>query len=918
MSRESQRHANAVANRLSLREPLRESLHLLDRVSDLIRLDKSQDVAAALETLSAEFPELEDFERDFPSLCFAIATGVGKTRLMAAFAAYLHRAHGIRHFFILAPNLTIYEKLISDFAPGHDKYVFQGIAEFAQNPPEIITGDNYESGRGVRRDREVTSDMFGRDQAIHINIFNVSKINTEVRGGRSPRIKRLSEYIGQSYFEYLSDLDDLVLMMDESHRYRASAGVAAINELKPVLGLELTATPRVESGGGQEFRNVVYRYPLSAAMDDGYVKEPAVATRENFDKSQYTDVQLERLKLEDGVRVHEDVKVELEVYARQNGKPVVKPFMLVVATDTTHADDLVRQIQADDFFGGAYRDKVIQVHSNQRGEEKEETIERLLKVQSAAEPTEIVVHVNKLKEGWDVNNLFTIVPLRAAKSQILTEQTIGRGLRLPYGQRTGVAAVDRLTIIAHDQFQAIIDEANKPDSIIRKGVVIGKDVAEEPRKTVTVAPVFTAALFGEAADSDAPPVAAGSSSPESTPVFLTARERDIGRATLAAVKRYETLSGSGLLLGSEVRQKIADDVRSSLPPYQRPLEGVDTDDADKEPDIEQVVKTTLEYVVHHSIDIPRVIVLPKGEVHYEFTDFDLDCRNISMQPVSVDILIEHLRNRTRHYLSEGDSKTVEPHPENYIVRALLDFDDISYDHHAALLYKLAGQVVAHLRSYLPDEDAVLNVLQYHQKNLAGLVHTQMQPHYHEAVTEYEALVSSGFTTLTTATYGVPENENVRDYRQQPRDLSRIRQYLFGGFKRCLYPVQRFDSDTERQFAVLLEKEREELKWLKPADNTFQIRFSHEAPPYEPDFVVETDFVKYLCEPKRADQIQTDIVQAKARAAVEWCEHASRHEAETASDNVGKPWRYLLIPHDAITATVTLKALSERYEVKPTD
>ena len=327
MSRESLRQANTVANRLSLREPLRDSLLLLDHVCELIRLDKGQDVKAALETLRIAFPQLEAFEREFPSLCFAIATGVGKTRLMAAFVVYLYRAHGMRHFFILAPNLTIYNKLIADFTPGHEKYVLQGIAEFAQNPPEIITGDNYESGRGVRRER----DLFGHDEAVHINIFNVSKINSEVRGGKAPRIKRLSEYIGESYFDYLSGLDDLVLMMDESHRYRASAGVAAINDLKPVLGLELTATPRTETGGGQEFRNVVYRYPLSAAMDDGYVKEPAVATRENFDASQYSQAQLERLKLEDGVRVHENVKVELEVYARQHDKHRVKPFMLVVA-----------------------------------------------------------------------------------------------------------------------------------------------------------------------------------------------------------------------------------------------------------------------------------------------------------------------------------------------------------------------------------------------------------------------------------------------------------------------------------------------------------------------------------------------------------------------------------------------------------
>src|SRR6266550_4260958 len=106
------------------------------------------------------------------------------------------------------------------------------------------------------------------------------------------------------------------------------------------------------------------------------------------------------------------------------------------------------------------------MRSNQRGEEKDEVVERLLSVEKADEPTEIVVHVNMLKEGWDVTNLYTIVPLRKANSKTLVEQSIGRGLRLPYGKRVGVSTVDRLTIVAHDRFQEIIDEANKPDSII--------------------------------------------------------------------------------------------------------------------------------------------------------------------------------------------------------------------------------------------------------------------------------------------------------------------------------------------------------------------------------------------------------------------------------------------------------------------
>ena len=72
--------------------------------------------------------------------------------------------------------------------------------------------------------------------------------------------------------------------MDESHRYRASAGLRALNELRPVLGLELTATAQVISGSKPvPFKNILYQYPLAAAMRDGFVKEPAVATRRDFD-----------------------------------------------------------------------------------------------------------------------------------------------------------------------------------------------------------------------------------------------------------------------------------------------------------------------------------------------------------------------------------------------------------------------------------------------------------------------------------------------------------------------------------------------------------------------------------------------------------------------------------------------------------
>ena len=899
------RETNSVSGRLSLRAPQRESLEILARVTDIVPLTKGRDVAQALDIIRSEYPGVTDFEREFPSLCFALATGVGKTRLMGAFIAYLHLAKGIRHFFVLAPNLTIYNKLIADFTPGNPKYVLQGIAEFAQNPPEIITGDNYESGRGVRGSR---ADLFG-ERDVHINIFNISKINSEVRGGAAPRIKRLSEYIGESYFEYLAGLDDLVLLMDESHRYRASAGVKAINELKPVLGLEFTATPQVERGTTVErFKNIILDYSLSRALKDGFVKQPAVATRENFNAAAYSEAALERLKLEDGIRVHESTKVELETYARENGVPRVKPFMLVIARDTTHAGDLQAQIERDDFFEGRYRGHVITVHSNIRGEERDETVERLLKVESPDEPTEVVIHVNMLKEGWDVTNLYTIVPLRAANAKTLVEQSIGRGLRLPYGRRTGVKAVDRLTIVAHDKFQEIVDEANRPESPIRMDtVIIGKDIPDQKLTAVVIPSYVEQQMSGGGAGAGAPRVAATQDGPRATQqriVFDTPEEQAIARTTLEVVKQFEYLPQSRDLNKPEVRAELVRAVTAAIAPVQQELDAVV--DA---PDVAAVVSKAVELFVDQTIDVPRIIVVPTGEVTTGFNDFDLEVPAARLQLVAEAILVHGLVDNSRERLLPGVGVIAERRPEDYLVAELIDQPDISYDDTADLLYKLAGQMVAYLQSYLPDEDAVDNVLRHHRKQLAQHIHAQMQAHRWERSTGYEGKVSKGFTQLRPIGCTSVAGAVALSFRAPVDEPRYIRGLRFTGFQRCLYPEQRFDSDPERRFAVLLEDEPDDLKWFKPGKGQLNIYYSADHS-YEPDFIVETGTMKFLCEPKRATEMGDDVVQQKARAAATWCRHATAHAAEHG----GKPWAYLLIPHTAISGTATLADLANAYAV----
>jgi type III restriction enzyme len=887
---------HAVKGRLSLRPPQAESLARLVRALDAApeMLDHQRDVAAILSTLQAEFPTLEDFERDFPSLCFALATGVGKTRLMGAFIAYLHLAHGLRNFFVLAPNLTIYTKLIADFTPNTPKYVFKGLSEFAIDAPRVITGDNYD------QQNIAAGTLFGE---VRINIFNIAKINSEVRGGKEPRIKRMREVLGDSYFNHLANLPDLVLLMDESHRYRAQAGMRAINELQPLFGLELTATPFIESSRGPvPFKNRVMDYPLARALEDGFVKEPAVVTQRHFDAKAHTPEEIETIKLEDGVRLHELTKIKLTSYARENGVDPVKPFMLVIARDTTHAGQLLARLESDAFHGGHYRGKVIQVDSSRTGAEEEAMIARLLAVESLYEPTEIVIHVNMLKEGWDVTNLYTIVPLRAANARTLIEQSIGRGLRLPYGRRTGVAAVDRLNIVAHDRFQEIIDEANRGDSPLRlQSLVLDPSGADDIKVSVPVAPGVAARLgLVEASTVQPAPAATGDASAvcdRPAPVLSTEAEKQAARLILDVIGRYEVqrdrVPTSRALLEPEVQAEILADVAERLKPVQDSL--LDTLNASVAAlDLSAVVARTTEILVQQTIDIPRIVVVPTGEVRTGFHPFTLDVSRLHLQPGQRELVGQMLHSNAQFTLAAAIGLK-EQRPENIIVHALLDFDDIDYFTQSELLYDLAGQMVRHLRGYL-SEDETLGVLDRDRRLIAREIHAQMMAHFWEEATEYEVQVSRGFTALKPCHYTATAGQAVRHFRETLTELGRIRHLLFGGFSRCLYPLQKFDSDTERRFAVILE--RDAIKWFKPAKGQFQIyyRLGAEQPEYVPDFVSELDTAILMTETKARADLDTQEVQAKAAAAARWCRLASDRAAHVG----GKPWKYLLVPHDEIS------------------
>ena len=932
-----------INNVLALRPPQHESLEIFARLWDTLSLTKNPTTTeqihfkhqAELEALdtedkrtkkisewaseaAAEFyaddlaaaralcPTLTSFERDFPSFCFALATGIGKTRLMGACIAYLRYEKGIKNFFVMAPNLTIYRKLKDDLGnPSSPKYVFRGLDKFV-SPPRIIDGDNYNDFR---------QGTFGVNDIV-INIFNIAKLNSDskVSSGSPARIKRLNEVLGESYFAYLQSLDDLCIFMDESHHYHADKSFDVINELRPILGVELTATPQIQKGARKvDFKNVVYEYTLAHALNDGkYVKVPVVFTRKDFRPEEYTPEQLDHEKLNDGVRLHEETKSHLEIYARTYGKPVVKPFILVVAKDTDHSKKIREYITSDDFFRGYYKDKVIEINSSQRGAEKDENIEQLLSLEKPDNKIEIVIHVNMLKEGWDVTNLYTIVPLRASASETLTEQTIGRGLRLPYGDRTGVDEVDRLSIVSHDKYEAIVNLANDPNSLVRRVYYI--DPAEttssdEQRVTVEMPTTYDELT----SDTSYMEQLALTFVQESTAHYGTEQPRTQEQAAQVASFVANFASRSVVELNRQVRTFDAakdPDTRkfvqnSVIAETIRQFPEMNLSREDLEVVVQKAIDTCVQALTDNVIPIPQAVVQPFTEVKQGFYPFKLVTLSMNWHPSDDTMIGTELKEggRTFEYESDFHARDVVDTPENEIVRHIIVKDDVDYHATADLLYSLVEEAKQHFLSYLTEDEAV-KVMRDRQKTIAEIIYAQMKQHFFRDETHFRASEMRPFSRIETSFGGKFRSDEIYDLRANI-PAGEVRQKIFNGFTKACHTLYKFDSNTERIFAIVLENDKDVLKWLRPSPKQFNIYYGPGGvSKYEPDFIVETEDKIYMVETKANNEMNSSSVKEKAAAAVVYCRAVSEWNAA----NSGKPWEYALISHDEVRLNSSFKYL----------
>lgn len=872
--------ADYISGVMSLRKPQTESLKILEKITQAVPPSKTADLKEAARIVHGLYPICTDFEREFLSLTFALATGVGKTRLMGAFIAFLFTRCNIRNFFVVAPGTTVYEKLKTDLgAPGTAKYVFKGLGCFPA-PPAIVTDDDY-------RDRQLPQ----FDSTIRIFVFNIDKFNKE-----DAKMRAVNEILGDSFFRMLAALPDLVLIMDESHHYRAERGAKALNDLHPVLGLELTATPFCKSGTKQiPFKNVVFEYPLSMAIRDGYTRTPFAVTRTDIDFFNFGDEQLDKMMLLDGVTCHESIKTKLKLYAANNGKPAVKPFMLVVCKDTAHAQWVLNFIRSREFREGAYANKAIMVHSRLTGAESEENIRLLLDVEKADNPVEIVVHVNMLKEGWDVNNLYTIVPLRTASSRILREQMVGRGLRLPYGERTGDKEVDAVMLTAHNKFHDILEEARKGTSIFKaENVIHAEDL--RPEQSVVTQPVFPR-LEDEVTEVLAENGIA--QTPESEAVVKQAQRLVVHElaSELCSAAGHKVSREGFVKIARTVQQKIAKDkdLGEVFKENENPFSGW----------IPQCVEATHRKMISKYIPIPRIRITDPGEEEYAFTDFELDLTPFSHAPIENDLLIQNLVDTSDRQRIHGTAIDFEGYePEKAIVSRLREKPEIDYEKCSELLFRLIREVCGHYEEKYGG-NGLKNIVMMYKNDIAEQIYTQMMRHFYVDNGLFREEVVAVDDCNIPQSYGYQSRQNLFE-RYAGVDDGSIKTVLFDGIRKGVFGEAKFDSVPELIFARMLESDPDVKNWLRPARKQFNIIYNRNKQ-YEPDFVVETETAIFLVEVKGEDKLNDADVVAKRKRGQQYCRVAS----DWGRANGYKTWRYLFIPSQQIQENSTFENLAAR-------
>jgi type III restriction enzyme len=403
----------AVAGTLDLREPNKEAV---------------QSIAFEI----AQHYDVDSKPRPFEGVVDS-ATGVGKTYVFAGAVEYLAQARGVRNFVLIAPSRVILSKTIEQFTAGHRKSLLGDM----NAPVTLVTVGNFDS--------PAMAALMDDDSRVKVYVFTVQAL-LKPKKKSDKRTHTFQEGLGAGLYDRLKNCDDLTVFADEHHAYYGPEFSTAIRDLHPWALVGLTATPHKRTPED----SIIFRYPLAAAIADQYVKTRVIVGRKD-DKHDPTT------KLLDGVTLLEHKRQIAERHATVNNLPRINPVMLVVARDITEAGQWADVLRDNAFQGGSYRDAVLVVHSRTVKEDHEDAeLRRLTDIEDPASPIRVVISVAMLKEGWDVKNVYVLLSTQPSLSDILTEQVLGRGLRLPWGKYTGVEMLDTLEVLAHDRFEDLL------------------------------------------------------------------------------------------------------------------------------------------------------------------------------------------------------------------------------------------------------------------------------------------------------------------------------------------------------------------------------------------------------------------------------------------------------------------------------
>jgi len=879
---------------MSLREPLKQSLQVLENLLNQSNLIGESEILAKENIIKNEYPLFEKFERGFPSVCFSIATGIGKTRLMGAFVTYLAKEKGIKNFFILSPNITIYDKLKDDFGnKGAEKYVFKGLPEISNNTV-IITGEDYET-KGIK----------ASEDSIQINMFNIGKINADIKttkkDGRTlpPRIKRFRETIGDSYYNYLVNLKDLVIIMDESHHYRGERGMKTLNELNPLLGIELTATP-IDASTNQRFKNIVFEYGLADALKDGkYIKNPAVVTRANTDFKGMQPDEIEKLKLKDAIQMHRDTKIAIQNYVADNDLNPVKPIILVSCKDTTHAKSIYDYVISDEFYDGEFKEKALQIDSTNKTEEH---VEQLLTLEKPDNYIEIVIHVDMLKEGWDIANLYTIVPLRAANALTLIEQTIGRGLRLPFGaKRTGVEKIDMLSIMMHDKFQEVIDAAKDENSLLYSIGKIQLNKSDLNSKKEIIESKTKDVIELEKEEKKIEQI-------KDNEIRQTAKKRHIAKVAINTVIRKviknKTVQTPNELNDKKVKEEaikqVKEKIRTDYPDLTKKEQKAIVEEAEK------AYENEIENIIKNNILIPNIRITiseNKGIIKDFVLNTSSFSENILQQELELlrETIYDHKKDKIEIKAQELDF------PELSILELLKKKPEIDYDNNSEVLYKLCGEAVNAVKCSLIKPETIGNTILMYRELIANKIYEQVKKNITIEITSKSKPEAEPYSLILPWNYSKEKGEEVLDFRQTV-SAKLLSSKVFNGFSKSCHDKYKFDSIPEKRFSEIIENSTEIEKWLRPASKQFNIWYNNNSNRYVPDFVAETSDLIYLIEIKAENELEDNIVQLKSKAAINYCKIASKINSERNE----KVWKYVIIPHDKTDTNMSFMRLVTEY------